>query len=141
MPIAIGLCAAVVWAHYLPSIWPLPPRSDLPVELQWSLWWESALLTALGFTAAALAMRAVRYWQLAILLTSGFLVVSVFPTMVGDALKATSVNVWINQFRGVRSESLYYLFVVPLYHLALVVAVLVFVALKSVNRHSVANAA
>lgn len=138
---AIGICAAVVWAHYLPSIWPLPPRSDLPIDLQWSLWRESVVLTALGFGAAVLAIRAVRFWQVAILLTSGFLVVSAFPTMVGDVLKAPSVEVWISQFRGIRGESLYYLFMVPLYHLALVAAVLVCMALRSVRRVAGENAA
>jgi hypothetical protein len=129
VPTVLGIAAILVWAHYLPSLWPLPPRSDLPVELQWSLWWESLLLTALGLSAAVLAMRALRFWQVALLVTSGFMVASSIPTIVADLLQAPSFEAWFGMFRGVRGASIYYLFALPLYHLAIVAAVLTHVAL------------
>jgi hypothetical protein len=134
LPMTIGVLAAIVWAHYLPNIWPLPPRNDMPPNLQWSLWWEIAFKTALGLAAAGLAMRAVRFWEIAILLTSGFVVVSNIP-MVADVLKASSVELWFSQFRGLRGEWLYYLFVVPLYHVALVAVVIAHTALRYVRTH------
>jgi hypothetical protein len=139
----MGIAAAVVWAHYLPNILPLPPRSDLlPVDLQWSLWWESLLLTALGFAAAALAIRAARFWQLALLVTSGFIVVSSIPTMVADLMEAPTFEAWFGLFRGARASSLYYLLVVPLYHVAIVVAVSAHAAITLGGRaHGQRNAA
>jgi hypothetical protein len=141
-PLVIGVAAALVWLHYLPSLWPLPPRSDLPVDIQWSLWWESLLLTALGFAAAALAIRAVRYWQVAIAVTSGFIVVSSLPQLVSDLVQAPSFEAWFGLFHGARSGTLYYLLVLPLYHLALVAAVLVHAALTlGARAHGQRNAA
>jgi hypothetical protein len=142
VPTIIGIAAAFVWLHYLPSLWPLPPRSDLPVDVQWSYWWENLLLTVLGFGAAALAIRAVRYWQVAIAVTSGFVAVSSVPPMVADLVQAPSFEAWFGLFRGAHSETLYYLLVLPLYHVALVTAVLVHAALTlGARAHGQRNAA
>ena len=142
VPTALGIAAILVWAHYLPSLWPLPPRSDLPVDLQWSLWWEGFVLTVLGLSAAALAVRGIRFWQLALLATSGFMVASSVPAMVVDLIRAPSLEAWFGMFRGARGASVYYLLALPLYHLAIVAVVLTHVALTlGARAHGQRNAA
>jgi hypothetical protein len=139
----IGALAAVVWAHYLPGLWSLPqPNQVIPSDLQWSLWRHDVFITVLGLAAAVLAMRAARFWQVAILLTSGYLALLLLPHMVGEALKATTIEAWASRFAGLRAESVYYLLVVPLYHPVLAALVFAHLGVNAIaSRQAHANAA
>ena len=138
---AIGIVALLAWAHGLLNIWPLPPRSDvLPLQIQWSLWWESLAFTLAGMTAAFLALRSVRLWWLAIFLTSGAILAFTLPAVLQDAARADSVREWFAVFyENMRGSTLYLLFVVPVYHLALTCASLVY-GLLSIASRARANA-
>ena len=127
--ITLGIIAIVVWLHYLQNLWPLPPRYGLPVELEWSLWRENLVVNSLGLLAAGLAVCGIRLWHVALLVTSGYMVASSIPYMVADLIRAGSLEAWLGPFRNARPTTLYYLFVLPLYHLGLVVAVMVYWAL------------
>jgi len=124
--VSLGVIAIVVWLHYLQNLWPLPPRYGLPAQLEWSLWRENLVLISLGLLAAALAVRGIRFWHVALLATSGYMVASSIPYMVADLIRAGSFDAWFGPFRNARPTTLYYLFVVPLYHLGIVVAVMVY---------------
>ena len=136
VPVTIGIVALLAWAHGLLNIWPLPPRSDvLPLQMQWSLWWESLAVTLAGVTAAVLALRSVRLWWLAIFLTSGAILALSLPAVLQDIARADSVREWFGVFyENMRGSTLYLLFVVPLYHLALACGSLVYGLLSIASR-------
>jgi len=116
IPRIIGLIALFAWAHDLLGIWPLPPRGEMvPVEMQWSLWWETLVLTVVGFCAAFLAVR------------SGTVLVLNLPVMISDITRAPTFYAWFALLREHTSASfLYFLLAIPLYHLAVVCATLVY---------------
>jgi hypothetical protein len=124
----IGIFAVFTWAHGLLNVWPLPPTSDLlPVGVQWSIWRESMGFTALGLLAGFLAFRSIRFWWLAILLTSGAVLSLTLDAMIGDAGHATSLRAWFtNLYGNLPAKLLYFVLVVPLYHVVLILAVLVY---------------
>lgn len=138
VPRTIGLIAFFAWAHYLFNVWPLPPRGDvLPLEMQWSMWWQSLALTALGLCAAFLAFRAIKLWWLAILLTSGVILLLNLPAMISDISHATSFNAWLSVLRdNTRPTFLYFLVVVPLYHVAVVCGTFVYGVLALIGRRN-----
>jgi hypothetical protein len=124
----VAAWALIAWAHVLFAVWPPPPRPEvLSVELQWALWWESVAFVVFGVAAAFLAFRAVRLWWVAILLTSGAWLTGSLPQMIGDILSAPSFQAWITPFLDtMKATSLYFLLVVPLYHVVLVCAALIY---------------
>jgi hypothetical protein len=128
VPKLVGLWALLAWAHGLFNIWPLPPRSEvLSIQLQWSLWWESLAFVILGVTAAFLAFRAIRYWWVAVLLTSGAWLAGSIPHMIGDILNAGSLREWFAPFYDtMKPSSLYFIFIVPLYHIVLMCAAVIY---------------
>ena len=124
----IGILALFAWAHGLLNVWPLPPTSDvLPVDVQWSIWRESMGFTALGLLAGFLAFRSIRFWWLAILVTSGAVLAVTLNAMIPDAVHATTLRGWFADLYGnVPAKFLYFVLVVPLYHVALILAVLLY---------------
>jgi hypothetical protein len=96
----------------------------------------------MGLAAAALALRALRFWQVALLGTSGLMAFSSIPSIVADLMHAPSFKAWFGLFQHVSATSVYYLLILPLYHVAIVAAVLVHVAFTLRARaHRQGNAA
>lgn len=136
-PKIIGVFALFVWGHGIFNLWPLPPKSDLlPLELEWSIWQQTLLFTVFGLLASAVAYRAVRFWWLGILITSGIILLINVPPLVANIHDSPSfshwLNVWLTVFGRFRDEgkslvvvqSIYSLLVYPLYHLVLVTGTL-----------------
>jgi len=127
-PVAIGIAALFVWAHGLLGLWPLPqPTENIPPDMQWSLWWETAVLTSLGLVAGVLAVRRVKWWWMAIVVTSGIVLFLNLPAMISDIGRAQSFRAWfLVLYDNVPPGSLYFLLVIPLYHLGLTCSALIF---------------
>ena len=135
-PRIIGIVTFFAWAHGLLNIWPLPPRTEiLPTEMQWSIWWESLIFTTLGIGAAFLALRSIKLWWLAILLTSGAVLALNLPAMISDIARAPTFHAWFAVlWDNTGANFLYFLLVVPLYHVAAVFAILVYGAVTLATR-------
>ncbi|MGH8618650.1 MAG: hypothetical protein ACREUW_13240 [Burkholderiales bacterium] len=138
----IGVFALFVWMHGVFGLWPLPGNSDsLPINLQWSLWVEILLFTFFGMIAGVMAYRSIRLWWLMILVTSGIVVLINVPPLVTNLHDSPSfehcLKVWFMVFhrlmdedRGVFAvQTIYGLFVYPLYHLILVISAVFYVIL------------
>lgn len=154
----IGLAALVVWLHLLFGIYPLPPQAaaaflasineapDPAVESAfWIQWVKTLLMLIAGVTSAFLAYRAIRFWKLAILVTSGLVAVPAAYYVLKDVVGHGGPGKWWSSWVTVVGRfldkgevwsittKLYWLFAWPAYHLILVsvVAIVLIVHWKS----------
>lgn len=142
-PRLIGIFALFVWAHGIFGLWPLPPKSNLvPIELEWSMWRETLLVTVIGLVAGTVAYREIRFWWLGVLLTSGIFFLLNLAPIVSDIERSSSfthwLNVWFTVFGRLIDQGramemvghIYTLFLYPFYHLLIVALTLLYLGLR-----------
>ena len=148
-PTIIGTFALFVWGHGIIQIFPFPPTSDLlSIEMQWSAWREGLAYTLVGLTTGVLACYAVRFWWMAILLTSGMVCLITLPLLVSDIFSQNAAH-WLEVqsivFGRLIDEDkigeavhwLYFLYVYPLYHFMLVMGTMLYLFWFRRNGHHV----
>jgi len=112
------------------------------------MWREGLIITLVGLAVSILAYRAIRFWWLGVLLTSGALFLLNVAPMISHIQDSPSfshwLNVWFTVFGRLMDQGkvtdavsyIYTLFVYPFYHFVLVTATLSYLALRlrSANR-------
>jgi hypothetical protein len=102
------------------------------------MWRQSLGFALVGLTASALAYRAIRLWWIAILVTSGTILLINIPPLVSNIIDSPSfshwLDVWFTVFgrwidqgkTGKVAWSVYNFFVYPSYHLVLVIGTVIY---------------
>ena len=144
-----GIGVAVLWLPFSYSLYPLPPEAvekfvaslNVPqtesLETSfWIDWITSIIFLIVGLTTAALAYRKARFWQLAVIFTSGTYALPAVYRIIKSIAANEGLSAWWKLWTTILHRafsngggwnalgSFFWIYLYPMLHFALAAAVL-----------------